>query len=160
MKHIVRISILIALFASCKKDPPVEQPDFLTGDTSVFAGSWLWQYSEHGYGYCQNQVLNEVITPASANMTNELIFSPNGLMRHIKSGTTQNDFGIFFYTFGELPSCNYLGSYDRFSIWLNNDIEHQIAGCIKNDTLIINNGFLYEDYDSGCEDYLSYFTKQ
>lgn len=169
MKSIFR-KILILLFCvyliyGCKKEEiPFAQyestnVDILTGDTAIFVGTWSWVYSDHYYGWCDNENNYELLTPITENCEFEIKFYKSGYLSYHKNDSLKSQYRTSFqyFDFNSLNACG--GNYIQFNIDLDGFEDLNLGGCISNDTLMcFAPGFLFYE-KMGCETYHSWFTK-
>jgi len=162
MKSIFR-KILILLFCvylicGCRKEeiPFVQyentQADQLTGDTSIFVGVWNWKFTDHYYGWCQNESNYEFLDPVSEQIQFKLEFFENGFLRYYYNDSIHSNYRISFkyIDFGA----------SLFSINLDGFEQLNLSGYNYGDTMICNvPGFIFYP-NIGCEEYYNYFIKQ
>lgn len=158
MKRAIILLFTCIFGLSCKKAPP-EYPDLMTGDTAVFVGSWEWKSSDHYYGNCINMSFYEMITPMSSGQSKKLVIAPIGVLNYLVNDSIKASYELFSSGFYPSSFCQLSNNY-RFEFYLNNNKETRLRGCVSADSMIITNGFLYEDYEEGCETYTSYLIKQ
>jgi len=149
MKKLIIILVLILSFQACKKDK-------LIGDKAIFVGEWEWIKTSHTYGWCDGDNFSEVLTPLTENTSYSVEFLKKGIVKYYENGNYLNKNRLVFIDFSD---CDWVG-YKSFDIYLNNKEEYVYYGCLNEDTLIINKGFPFENYELGCEAYISYFVKQ
>lgn len=153
MKCWVSISILIAFFASCKKDPPIEEPDFLNGEKSYLIGEWIWESSIHNYGLCENMSFIDTIQSESVSDTYKMLFSPNGIIAFIKNENVIYQYELYF-THSEIEETN---EY-YFISKLDNLTDSLFSGRGSKDSMRFTN-YPFKDSDDGCEFFANYFKK-
>lgn len=153
MRKIIIIFVL-GILASCKKDPPVEQPDFLKGEKEILIGTWHWQKSIHSYGFCQNLSYTDTIYSENITDAYKVIFSPNGIVQYQKNNVIVDKFELFFSYFE-----------------IDNDSNFHFVADLNNDSSMVYSGFgvpsnarfslfPYHDEEELCGYYANYFTKQ
>ncbi|MBK6524613.1 MAG: hypothetical protein IPG07_03095 [Crocinitomicaceae bacterium] len=139
------IFFLMLTFLSCKKDRLSDEKAFLIGN-------WNWIYSDHDYGWCDNQQLEETLTPLSEGKDYSVRFVEKGKIEFFEDGEIIEVCRIVFDFF----EVNAQGEA-FFIFYLNNDKARGMVGA-GNDTL--NLKYPYVEEILGCGDYDNYFTKE
>ncbi len=139
------IFFLMLTFLSCKKDRLSDEKAFLIG-------KWNWIYSDHDYGWCDNQQLEETLTPISEGKNYSVQFEEKGKIKFFEDGKIIEECRIVFDFF----EVNELGE-SFFFLYLNNDKERGIGGSGK-DTLRLK--YPYIEEVEGCGVYANYFIKE
>ncbi len=164
LKH--NLTILCGIFfigictESCKKDYPSEK-NSLSGDTSIFVGTWNWIYTNHDCGFCQNQYFQDQYTPATESTMFSLVFVSSGIVCFYKQDTLISEHRIIFNKFNLEPEHCMIYNAHSFHVYLDGNGKTSLAGCINQDTMRLSlaSGFLFNP-ESGCEIYQNYFLKQ
>jgi hypothetical protein len=154
MIRFVISSLFLCLLFSCKKDK-------LKGDNAILIGEWTWTQSDHVYGYCNDLILSETITPSSSDQNFSIEIMKKGIIKYYKDGVYLEKDRIVFSEFSG-GSCDFVLDGHFFGINLNNDTELTGAfnGCVNSDSIILAFGFPYDNIEEGCESYVSYFVRQ
>jgi hypothetical protein len=139
---------------SCKKEK-------LEGDKEIFIGSWNWEYSNHEYGWCDNQQFTEIITPSTENKTFTIEFVKKGCVYFYEDNKLKQSYRVVFSQFQGNLLCSGMNDSNKFGVQLDNNDENVLFGCINKDTMRLGNfsDFIFSD-EPGCEDYDHYFIKQ
>ena len=167
MKNLVFLTItfLVSSFFSCRKDSPVvdppitNPPDMLTGDTSILVGTWKWQYTEHIFNWCYGPTLYEVLDSASEMASYKMNVKSNGYVEFYMNDNLQVTHGIFIEYFGT-SGCQNFNTNFLYSINLNDTSEIAFNACVGQDWLVVTSGFPFDNYEIGCEDYISFFQRE
>lgn len=127
-----------------------------------FIGKWNWTYTDHDFGWCDNQSFFEVLTPITENTTFSLEFIEKGKVLFYKNANFLSEYRVKFKAF-EGPNDVHCTLYDGFwfNIDLNNVKEQNFNGCINTDTILLVSfpDFIFQTI-SGCETHVNYFVKE
>lgn len=161
---LVFIQVIVGLFLiySCEKKQ-IEfvkyentSKDILSGDTAIFVGTWNWIYSDHEYGWCDNQNYYEYLNPSAESTSFNIRFYEQGFLNYFKNDTLINHFRISFQYFDFINQSN----CNHFAIDMDGFDDLSFSGCIESDTLkCYAPGFLFFE-EAGCEQYINYFVKE
>ncbi|MEX1002602.1 MAG: hypothetical protein WDZ35_10850 [Crocinitomicaceae bacterium] len=153
-----KISLLIIscifIFGSCKKDR-------LEGEKTIFKGKWNWIYSNHSYGWCENQQISDSISEQDVQHSYGFEFMEKGKVRFISDGEKVTSHNLVFREFDEPEEgyCSINNGYE-FEIYPDNESSMRIWGCVNSDTIECSSLSFPFETDEGCEVYWSYFVKQ
>lgn len=139
------IFFLSMTLVGCKKDRLSDEKAFLIG-------KWNWIYSGHYYGWCDNQQLEETLTPLSEGKDYSVRFVEKGKIEFFEDGEMKEECRMVFDFF----EVNAQGEA-FFYFYLNNDKARGMVGAGK-DTL--NLKYPYVEEISGCGYFDNYFTKE
>jgi len=144
---------LLSLFAllSCKKDK-------LEGDKEIFIGTWNWYKTTKINSLCDPPSFESELNPMSEDESFALRFYEKGMVEFYQNSEIIYRDRVVFFSFNT-GSCQDPG-YKDFAIYLNNDPEKLIQGCVSSDSITLIRDFPFPDPESNCENYTSYFVKQ
>jgi len=141
--------LIMSLCCSCKKDK-------LTGEKEIFIGKWEWIYTSD-YNYCDPDFpFTTILTPASESTTYTIEFYKKGKVEFLKDNEIVARHRVVFSAFGNPYTCS-LPGYTYYGIWLDNDNDSILAGCVSPDTLNTYQGFPLDD--SECHIYTNHFVR-
>ncbi len=149
MKKSFLISLILVVAVSCKKDR-------LKDEKEILVGTWNWSSSDHSYGWCENETLEEVLNTETEDNDYSLVFLRNGKVNYLKNGVVTETHRLVFYTF------NNSSEPITFAIYLDNnqdDRMYELSGEIHDGQILKSWGTFPFAYEHGCEQYISYFTK-
>jgi hypothetical protein len=155
MKKLFVIICLVGLIISCKKDR-------LKDDKSIFIGTWKWEYTYHEYGWCDGESLEETLTPITENTTFKLEFLEKGILNLYKNDEQLLSYKVKFKIFNDASPLCPGENQIQFAIDLNNEEELNFGGCIDQNTIATTGfkGFEFTPQIDGCENFVSYFTRE
>jgi len=155
------ISLLGLLTNSCKKENYPIEKNQLSGDTAIFIGTWEWIYSDHDYGWCEQQSYYEYLDSINTGISFSIAFNSNGIVSFRKNQELISEQRVIFNFFETQSQNCMLSAANPFHIYLNNNSKLYLTGCLNPDTMRLSGacGFLF-DPESGCENYQNYFLKQ
>lgn len=149
MKNFILFIGILLLALSCKKD-------HLKDEKEILVGTWNWSSSDHSYGWCENETLEEVLNTETEDNDYSLVFLRNGKVNYLKNGVVTETHRLVFYTF------NNSSEPITFAIYLDNnqdDRKYDLSGEIHDGQILKSWGTFPFAYVHGCEQYISYFTK-
>jgi len=147
MRHFFFLVVLIFFtLMACKKDRLND------GKYALLVGKWTWIYSIHQYGWCDNQQLEEVLTPYSENKNYSIEFLTKGKINFFENDILTSKRRIVFSYFDENEVNGLL-----FEIDLNNNPDDKLLGGGNADTIWMT--FPYNEPVAGCGVYINYFVK-
>jgi hypothetical protein len=141
------ILFLVMTLVACKKDKLKD------GKYLLLAGKWNWTHSTHDYGWCDNQTMQEVLTPLTEEKNYAVEFRKNGKIIFFEDYIVTASKRIIFSNFDENESNGLL-----FEIALNNKDEDLLLGGGNSDTIWLT--FPYKEPIEGCGVYVNFFVKE
>ncbi|MBK9190362.1 MAG: hypothetical protein IPM77_02075 [Crocinitomicaceae bacterium] len=150
--RMAKLSVLIFVFFSCKKDK-------LEGDKEILIGTWEWYKTEKIYSLCNPPSIESQLTPSSEQTSFSITVYKNGKVTYIEAGQEIATYRIIFTSFDKPNVCSLQG-YKYFNINLDNNVNNVLQGCVSEDSLVVIRNFPYPDPEDACENYTSYFVKQ
>jgi hypothetical protein len=164
-KQFVLLVILLCsiVFIRCTKEKiqfvTNSSKERLTGDTSILVGKWNWIYSDHEYGWCDNESWYEVLTPATESTKFTISFIEEGIVFFYKNDLLIAEYRITFRDFGANSSACETAEGSKYYIYL--DSTATMSGCIDYDTLMRTSftGFIFREQE-GCGFYDNFFVKE
>ena len=127
MKTLIYISLISLILFSCKKDK-------LEGDMLILEGKWKWVSSYQRKTEINSGInTHSYIDASDFNDTYHVEFDRKGKIKFIKNGNIEEEYRIVFSFFRDDP-CQFTNC-KSFSIYLNNDDEHEFGGRIGQDTM-------------------------
>ncbi|MBK9190366.1 MAG: hypothetical protein IPM77_02095 [Crocinitomicaceae bacterium] len=147
-----KLSLLVVVFFSCKKDK-------LKDEKEILIGKWSWVYTIYEYDKCQqNGGYSEVLNPASENVTYQMEFFEKGKVKFYEDNIEKFEFRIVFDYFKPSDNGPFSDPIFHFIIHRDNSNEQIFAGIVSNDSLFTYDE-PFESIDSPCSDYKNFWGK-
>lgn len=141
--------LFVVVLVSCNK----YKPDPLKDELSYLVGTWKWDSTFHRYNWCTGSVVEETIFPSEYSNNFSLVFEEDGCLLFYANDSVLDKSGLTIDTYFKEDGV------ENVSFYLNGDENKQFF-MVGTETSSNVSKFPYEEYDSGCEYYFNYFSKE
>ncbi|MCJ8290353.1 MAG: hypothetical protein HRT58_11870 [Crocinitomicaceae bacterium] len=158
IKKAVFTLILLALLFSCKKHR-------LKNEKAILEGTWEWHFSVRRTSLTTPPFLTftDTIFPSDVSSSYGITFLKKGKVQLFENNELINEDRTVFEKFQSEPDCPIKNDPYYFDIYLDNDSDDLMFGCVNPDTLMLAHSpsFPFPDatYSNSTEDYTDYFKK-